>query len=289
MILGAHVSTSGGVSQAPLNARKLGITAIQIFSKNQSRWSAPPYTTAELDKWFRNYAECGITNAVAHDAYLINLCATDPANLAKSRAAFLDELQRADQLELSAVVMHPGSHLGAGIDAGLRAIAASLRMIFDKHPHGKARVLLETTAGQGTNLGFTFGQLAELIHLIDAPERVGICLDTCHIYAAGYDWTTPEGYERTLAAFDRIIGLNNLHAFHFNDTKKKLGSQVDRHDHIGEGLIGRDPFKLWLFDARFKDHPALLETPGEMDDFTRNLAVLKSLLNLYPFNPFNLL
>ncbi len=281
MILGAHVSTAGGVSQAPLNAKKLGITAIQIFSKNQNRWSAPPFTKSELEKWYKNYTECGIEVAVSHDAYLINLCATDQANLEKSRMAFLDELQRADQLGLLGVVMHPGSHLGAGIDVGLRKVAESVRMIFDQYPKGKAKVILETTAGQGTNLGYTFEQIAELIHLIDAPERVGVCIDTCHIYAAGYDWTTHEGYERTLSEFDRIIGLNKLLVFHFNDTKKKLGSRLDRHDHIGEGEIGAEPFKLWLFDPRFKEHPALLETPGELDDYARNLANLRALLKLY--------
>ncbi len=278
MILGAHVSTAGGVSNAPLNARKLGITAFQIFTKNQNRWVQKPLEAEEIDKYLRNCDECGIECAVAHDAYLINLCATDEDNLRKSRAAFLDEMQRADQLRIPFLVMHPGSHKGSGEDAGLGGIAESLRVLFDQQPDGRVRVLLETTAGQGTNLGYTFEQLAELIRLVDCDERIGVCVDTCHIFAAGYDIRTRPAYDNVFEKFDKIVGLDRLYVFHLNDSKKELASRVDRHEHIGEGRLGLEPFDYLLNDERFKDIPALLETPGEMDDYIRNLDVLRNLV-----------
>lgn len=277
MILGAHVSAAGGVSKAPLNAAKLSVPAIQIFSKNQHQWNAKPLADEELVKWHDNCKTCGITHAVSHAAYLINLCAVDDEFLKKSRAAYLDELQRADQLGLMGVVLHPGSHLKAGEEEGIRKIADSLKGILDLHPDGKARVLLEVTAGQGTNLGYRFEHLAELLHLTNAPNRMGVCLDTCHIHAAGYDWTTENGYENVINEFDKIVGVDKIFCFHLTDTKKKLGSRLDRHEHIGEGEIGADPFKRLIEDPRFADIPGLLETPGELEDYERNLQILNSL------------
>lgn len=278
MILGAHVSTAGGVSKGPQNAQKLGIPAIQIFSKNQHQWFAAPYSDDELEKWQRFVRECGVTHAVAHAAYLINLCAPVVETLEKSRRAYLDELQRADQLGLIGVVLHPGSHMKVGEESGIRLIADSLKGILDKHPDGKAKILLEVTAGQGTNLGYRFEQIAELLRLIGAPSRTGVCLDTCHIHAAGYDWTSESGYSEVFDSFDKVVGLDKIACFHLNDSKKALGSRVDRHEDIGKGEIGAEPFKRLLADPRFADVPGLLETPGELEDYVRNLAVVKGLL-----------
>lgn len=278
MILGAHVSTAGGVSKGPVNAKTLGVPAIQIFSKNQQQWFAPPLREEELEKWFALRAEHGVTHAVSHAAYLINLCAPDPEILFKARRAYLDELQRGDQLDLIGVVLHPGSHMKTGEETGISLIADSLKGILDKHPDGKSKILLEVTAGQGTNLGYKFDQIADLLRLIDAPDRAAVCLDTCHIHAAGYDWTTEDGYEAVFGEFDKVIGLDKIACFHLNDSKKKLGSRVDRHEHIGEGEIGAHPFKRLIEDPRFADVPGLLETPGELEDYTRNLATLRTLL-----------
>lgn len=278
MILGAHVSTAGGVSQALVNAKDLHISAIQIFSKNQHQWKAPPLKEEEIAKWHQLIHEVGVTHAVSHAAYLINLCATDKEFLHKSRESFLDELRRADQLNLIGVVLHPGSHMNAGEEAGLDLIADSLKMVMDQHPDGKAKVLLEVTAGQGTALGYKFEQIAHLLHKVNAPQRMGVCLDTCHLFAAGYDLVDRESYDQVFHQFDRIIGLDQLVCIHLNDSKKGLGSRVDRHEHIGEGMLGSEVFRRMLKDPRFKDIPALLETPGKFDDYARNLTVLYSLM-----------
>ena len=278
MILGAHVFTAGGVSKGPQNAKQLGVPAIQIFSKNQHQWNAPPLSDAEREKWEKFRAECGITHAVAHAAYLINLCAPVAETLEKSRRAYLDELIRGDELGLIGVVLHPGSHMKSGEDVGVNLIADSLKGILDKHPGGKTKILLEVTAGQGTNLGYKFDQIAELLRLVDAPARAGVCLDTCHIHAAGYDWTTDSGYDAVFGEFDKVIGLDKIACFHLNDSKKALGSRVDRHEDIGKGEIGARPFKRLIEDPRFKDVPGLLETPGELEDYARNLSTLKDLL-----------
>lgn len=278
MILGAHVSTAGGVSTAPINARKLEVTAFQIFTKNQKQWKAKPLDVKEIDLYLKNYENCGIKCVAAHDAYLINLCADDVDKLNKSRESFFDEMVRADQLQIPFLIMHPGSHLGAGEEAGLKRIAESIRMLFDRQLNGKVRVLLETTAGQGTNLGYRFEQLAELIELIDCEERLGVCLDTCHVFTAGYDIRTRDSYHKTIAEFDNIIGLDKLFVIHLNDSKKEFSSQVDRHEHIGDGKIGINAFTFFMNDPRFADVPGLLETPGDLSEYARNLMNLKRLI-----------
>ncbi len=288
MILGAHVSTAGGVSKGPVNAKTLGIPAIQIFSKNQHQWAAKPFEETELEKWYAGIKANGVTHSVSHAAYLINLCAPVEENRQKSKAAFLDELMRGDQLGLIGVVLHPGSHApGEKLDAkdliasekqGIQRIADSLKQIFDNHPDGKTKCLLEVTAGQGSHLGYRFDQIAEMLRLTNAPERMGVCLDTCHIHSAGYDWTNEEGYDKVFSEFDNSVGCNQISCFHLNDTKKKLGSRVDRHEDIGKGEIGAHPFKRLIEDPRFKDVPGLLETPGEIPDYARNLATLHELL-----------
>ncbi|MBM3329342.1 MAG: deoxyribonuclease IV [Calditrichaeota bacterium] len=279
MILGAHVSTAGGVSKGTLEAAELGVPAIQIFSKNQHQWNAKPFEDKELAKWFDGLKANGVTHAVSHAAYLINLCAPDADIHARSLSAFLDELVRGDQLGLVGVVLHPGSHMKTGEENGLQKIADSLRRIFDQHPDGKALCLLEVTAGQGSHLGYRFEHIAELLRRVNAPSRMGVCLDTCHIHSAGYDWTSSDGYEQVFTEFDKVVGLEQIKCFHLNDSKKALGSRVDRHEHIGDGTIGASPFKRLLEDRRFRDIPGLLETPGETADYARNLATLKALLD----------
>lgn len=277
MILGAHVSTAGGVSQAPLNAEKLGVTAIQIFTKNQRRWQSKPLEAGEIDQFLKNSADYNIEFVAAHDSYLINLGAVEEKKLELSRSSFLDEMIRADQLQIPFIVMHPGSHVGSGEEAGMKTIAESLRMLFDRQPNGKVRILLETTAGQGTTLGYRFEQLAELIRLIDCEERTGVCVDTCHIFAAGYDIRTTDAYKKVIDEFDEVIGLDFLFLFHLNDSKRELGSRVDRHEHIGSGKIGTDAFRILLNDPRFEDIAGVLETPGEVSDYAHNLDVLRGL------------
>jgi len=277
VILGAHVSIAGGVQNAPLNGARIGCDAIQMFAKNQTQWLAKPYTDENVQGFRKNLAETGLQAVVIHDSYLINLCASDPVNLKKSLDAFTDELERAASLGVPFVVMHPGSHLGKGEEWGIAGIAESLNEIYSRTGNIKVMTLLETTAGQGTNLGYSFEQLARLRELVQDKSRVGVCADTCHMYSAGYDLKNEAGYQDVWKRFDDVIGLQNLKAFHLNDTKKAHGSRVDRHDHIGQGQLGLEPFRWLLHDPRFAALPGLLETPGEEDDFRRNLELLRSL------------
>lgn len=278
MLLGAHVSIAGGVQNAPLNGHKIGCDAIQMFAKNQTQWQAKPFTEENVSGFKANLKTCQIKTVVIHDSYLINLCASDPTKLQKSIAAFIDELERAEALGVPYVVTHPGSHLGQGEDWGIARIAESLDEIHEKTPQFRAMTLLETTAGQGSNLGYTFEQIAAMRAAVQDPERVGVCADTCHMFGAGYDLRDKKNYRDTWSRFADAIGLEHLKAFHLNDTKKTLGSRVDRHDHIGQGFLGLEPFKLLLHDARFSQLPGLLETPGDDTDFQRNLKLLHSLL-----------
>lgn len=277
LLLGAHVSIAGGVFNAIANGEALGANAIQIFSKNQTRWVAKPLSDEDADKFKKAWEDSSICEVVVHDSYLINLGSPDVALLNKSRDAFLDEIERAEKLGIRYLVFHPGSHLKAGEEIGLQTIAESLNRMIAATPGYGVRLLLETTAGQGTNLGYQFEQLATVLEKVEIRERMGVCLDTAHIFAAGYDLRTPEAYEKTLSEFDAILGLENLFCFHFNDSKKDLGSRVDRHDHIGEGLLGIEPFRMIINDPRFTQIPKLLETPGTPEDFKRNLDLLKSL------------
>jgi deoxyribonuclease IV len=277
MILGAHVSIAGGVQNAPQNGLKIGCDAIQMFAKNQTQWVAKPYTDENIQGFKKNLAESGIAPVLIHDSYLINLCASDSAILQKSVDGYTEELQRAELLGVPYVVMHPGSHLGKGEDWGIACLAANLDTIHARTAGFKVITLLETTAGQGTNLGYKFEHLALIREKVQDKSRVAVCADTCHMYSAGYDIKDESGYDDTWKRFDDIIGLQNLKAFHLNDTKKAHGSRVDRHDHIGQGLLGLEVFRRLLNDDRFKDLPGLLETPGEEDDFRRNLTLLRSL------------
>ena len=279
MILGAHVSTQGGVDNAPGNGKELGITAIQIFAKNQRQWKAKPLEQERIDHWHEEVKVCGITHQVSHTSYLINLCAPVEENRRKSIDSLVDELERAEALGLTHVVLHPGSHLKQGEEWGLSEIAHSLDIVHERTAGFKAKVTLENTAGQGTNLGYRFEQLARIIEQTHEHERLAVCYDTCHGFSAGYDIVGKEMYEKTFAEFDRIVGLERLQLFHINDTKKPLASKVDRHDHIGEGELGLEPFRMLLNDSRFVDVPAYLETPeDELGGYEHDLEVLRGLM-----------
>jgi deoxyribonuclease IV len=275
--LGVHVSISGSVELAFARGEEVGCTAIQIFTKNASQWRAKPISAESAAAFRANRAVSSIGPVAAHDSYLINLAAPDDEKWEKSKAAFRDELERCALLGVEALVMHPGAHLGAGEEAGLQRIAAAFREIFTEAPMG-VRVLLETTAGMGSHLGWRFEQLVRIIELVPEHE-FGICLDTCHVFAAGYDLSTETGYGAMMEEFDRIIGGDKIRLFHVNDSKKPCGSRVDRHEHVGQGCIGETGFACLLRDARFAAVPKILETPpGEKNEFDlRNLALLRRL------------
>jgi deoxyribonuclease IV len=258
--IGAHMSIAGGVSKAVDRAVAHGCEALQIFTKNASQWRGKPLDAAEIRLFRRRIDETGIAPVVSHASYLINLATTFPVLREQSLAAFVDELDRADALGLLGVVIHPGT-CTAGTEAdALRLIADGIRHAFRAKPRRKTMVLLEHTAGQGRTLGHRFEHLATIIGHLRGSPRVGVCLDTCHLVAAGYDIVSDEGYRDTFAAFDEIVGLDRLRAFHANDSKKPCGSRVDRHEHIGAGCLGLEPFARILNDRRFAGLPLLIET-----------------------------
>lgn len=277
MYLGAHVSTSGGVVNAPDNGVQLGCEAIQVFTKNQMQWRAKPLTKDEIASYRAKFKAAGLRSAVSHDSYLINLCSPDAAKLKQSIDSFADEIERCEMLAIPYLVFHPGSHMGTGEQTGLRAIAASLNEVLKEKKGYKTIILLETTAGQGTNLGYTFEQLAEIIGMVKEKDQVGVCVDSCHIFAAGYDIRTSAAYEATMKQLDSVIGLGKVKAWHLNDSKKGLSSKIDRHENIGEGAIGLEAFRLIVNDERFRGLPMLLETPGGDEEYLKNLKVLKGL------------
>ena len=278
-LLGAHTSTSGGVSKAVERAEKLGFTAMQIFTKNNNRWLAKPLDEKEICKFKLSLEHSNIKIVVAHDSYLINLCATNLVLLEKSRVAFIDELTRCEELGVAYLNFHPGSHTGRGEDEGLKVIAESINIAHDKTIDFNVSSMLEITAGQGTALGYKFEHIAKIIELVEHKERMSVCIDTAHLFAAGYDFRTRETYYKTMQDFDRIIGLNKLKCFHMNDSKKELGSRVDRHEHIGNGFIGIEGFKHIMNDEKLLSIPKILETPKGKDQLEdiENLEVLKSL------------
>lgn len=262
--IGPHVSASGGVENAPEAARQLGATAFALFTKNQRQWVSPPLSQKSIDLFKERCVNYGFSAdyILPHDSYLINLGQPDDVKLEQSRAAFLDEMQRCEQLGLKMLNFHPGSHLKMiSIDECLARIAESINIALSK-TQGVIAVI-ENTAGQGSNVGFEFTQIAQIIDKVEDKSRVGVCIDTCHTYSAGYDLKTDAGYESTWRQFDEIIGLNYLKAIHLNDTKKEFASRVDRHDSIGKGFLGMDFFIRIMKDARFDHIPFILETPDE--------------------------
>jgi deoxyribonuclease IV len=279
ILFGAHMSISGGVHRAIERARSIECTAMQIFVKNNMQWFARPLTREEI-KAFRQHAQRRELAAVfAHANYLINLAATNPQFHANSLRALSEELMRADQLGLPFIVLHPGAHLGVGEEAGLKKIVAAIDEIFGRLPKVKTRIALETTAGQGTSLGHTFQHLSDIIGKVRAPERLCVCLDTAHVFAAGHDLTSEAGTRRMFREFDRTIGLQHLVALHLNDSKTPRGSRVDRHEHIGKGKIGLAAFRCIMRDRRFRRIPKVLETPKGRDlrEDVANMKTLRSL------------
>ncbi len=263
-LIGAHVSAEKGVSLAPVNAAAIGANAFALFTRNPSRWRSPAIKQAEAEAFKDNCLQLGFAPGaiLPHDSYLINLGAPEAEKLEKSREAFLDEIRRCEQLGLTMLNFHPGSHLKAmESDACLDLIADSINEALSLTTGVKA--VIENTAGQGTNLGFTFSQLARIIDRVADKSRVGVCIDTCHAFAAGYDLATTEGYEATWREFDSTIGLGYLSAMHINDSKRGLGSHIDRHESLGNGAIGIDFFRRLMADPRFDGIPLILETPDE--------------------------
>lgn len=260
--IGAHVSAAGGVENTPLNAQAIGATAFALFTKNQRQWTAKPLTEESIRRFKENCAAAGFTpdQILPHDSYLINLGHPEAAGLNKSRAAFTDEMQRCEQLGLRFLNFHPGSHLKKISEADcLARIAESINLALDRTSGVTA--VIENTAGQGTNLGHRFEHLAAIVAGVHDQSRVGVCLDTCHTFSAGYDLTTPDGYDATLARFDAVVGVSFLKGLHLNDGKKSRGSRVDRHERLGKGTLGLETFRMIMKDPRFDNIPMILETP----------------------------
>ena len=277
--LGAHVSVAGGVSKALPRGEELGCRAIQIFVKNANQWRAKPLAEDELEAFRVARAASAIGPVLAHASYLINLAATDRTVATRSRAALADELDRCQALGVDGLVLHPGAHTGAGEERGLTRFAAQLDQVLAGVPDGGTRVLLENTAGQGTSLGHRLEQLAAIRARLASPERVAVCLDTCHAFAAGYPLHEPAGYEEFLAEFDHLLGLHLLAAVHLNDSLRPFASRRDRHAHLGEGHIGTGLFARLVHDRRLAKVPMVLETePGpDLEGHRRDLELLHSL------------
>ncbi|MGW8161065.1 MAG: deoxyribonuclease IV [Desulfobulbales bacterium] len=280
-LLGAHMSVEGGLHKAFERINLVKGESLQIFSKNQRQWVAPPLADSEIGQFKEAWEKWGKGPVAVHDSYLINLANPDPKKSNRAVAAFAEEIVRAGLLDIPYLVMHPGSHVGSGIEAGLKQLTANLDRAFAKAAKAEeVMVLLETTAGQGTGLGARFEELAYVINNSKYGDRLGVCFDTCHTFAAGYNISTKKGYNKTFSDFDAIIGLKRLRFFHLNDSKKGLGSRVDRHTHIGKGAIGMEGFRLLMSDPRFAKHPMVLETPKEKDlkEDIMNLSLLRTLI-----------
>jgi deoxyribonuclease IV len=280
ILLGAHMSTSGGVHTAVDRATSIGCTALQVFTKNNNQWNAKPLSADDIQTYKRKIAEANIAPVVAHDSYLINLCATNPDILKKSRASIIDELTRCEELGIQLLNFHPGAHGGAGEEEGIKKIIESLNIAHEKTKSFKVLSVVEATAGQGTAVGYKFEHLEKIVNGVDEPKRMAVCIDTCHIFAAGYDIRTDLTYEETFREFDGIVGLSHLVAFHINDSKKEFGSHVDRHEHIGKGMIGKQGFSFLMNDKRFAGIPKILETPKSEDlhEDVENIRVLNGLI-----------
>jgi len=277
------MSIAGGLDRAPLRGRQVGCDTIQVFTKSNRQWRAKRLSDREVQAFRANLEATGIGPVVAHDCYLVNLAAARPSLWKKSVAAFREEMDRAGRLGIPYLVTHPGSHAGAGEAEGIRRVGEALNVLHAALPrHGGVQILLETTAGQGSSLGYRFEQLAAILDRVVRADRVGICLDTCHVFAAGYDIRTTDGYRKTMRELDACLGLHRLKAIHLNDSLQGLGSRVDRHAHIGDGRMGLEPFRCLVNDPALRGIPMILETPKD-DDFVkadrRNLARLRRLLN----------
>ena len=277
-LIGAHISTQGGLHTVFERAKAIKATALAMFAKNSNQWKGKTLTADDIAVFNEKRH---VRPIVTHASYLINLATTNPEFHKKSIAGLIDELDRAERLGIHAVVLHPGAHLGAGADSGLDQIARSLDQVHAAIPDHRVVTLLETAAGQGSCLGCTFEELGRVMALVDDKRRVGVCIDTCHVFAAGYDIRTREGYEQMIGEVEQRVGVENVGAFHINDSKRELGSRVDRHEHIGKGQLGLDAFSFVVNDPRFKRIPKMIETPKTVETKSdrRNLRLLRSLMN----------
>ena len=278
-LLGVHVSVSGGVDKGIERGVALGCTAIQIFVKNNNQWFSKPLPQDMIER-FLNLRKKTDMFVFAHTGYLINLASPKTETHRTSMYSMLDELKRSESLQLPFIILHPGAHVGEGKEAGIKTVAKSLDQLLKKTKDYKVKIALENTAGQGTSLGSEFKELAEIIKQCEFPERLGVCVDTCHLFSSKYDIRTKEGYEKTWHEFKKTIGLNKLLAIHLNDSKREFGAHVDRHQHIGQGTIGKKAFALLLNDPRFKNLPMIIETPDDgSDNYNRmNLETLRKLI-----------
>jgi deoxyribonuclease-4 len=279
-LIGAHMSIAGGVAGAFSRGVEAGCSTMQIFTRNQTQWKAPPLPEAEIARFQAEQGRTGISPVVAHGSYLVNLASPDPVLLARSREAFLEELRRAAALSLPCVITHPGAHMGAGVAAGLARVAESLDWLAERAGADAPLICLENTAGQGTVLGGDFAHFGEIFGGVREPARLGVCVDSCHGHAAGYDFATAAGYEKALRSLEASVGKGRVIAIHLNDAKGERGSRLDRHEHIGRGRIGLEGFRLFMNDPRFVRVPKIIETPKEKDGRQMdpvNLAVLRRL------------
>jgi len=284
MYLGAHMPITGGLHMAVQRIHSLGGTALQIFTKNQRQWHAPELSEEDVSRFLSAWSAWGPYPVAAHDSYLVNLATPKTEHWEKSIEAVAEELRRVERLNITMLVTHPGAHLGAGAEAGQARYAEGLDRAIERSETTRPRVLLENTAGQGSSLGRSFEEIAGVFEKSRHPARLGVCLDTCHAFAAGYDLSTPAGVEQTLSRFDRVLGLDELYLAHLNDAQCDLGERRDRHEHIGRGRIGLDCFRQLLTNPRFASLPMIIETPKgpELDEDRMNLAVLRSLRDGHP-------
>ncbi len=279
--LGAHMSIAGGLYKSVERAVNAGCGTLQIFTRSSNQWKGKPLSDKDVDLFRKAFASSGLHEVISHDIYLINLAAAPGDTRDKSLSSFADEMATCARLGINKIVMHPGSHTTDTPEEGLRRVISAFDQLFEEVSCYEGLVLLETTAGQGTNLGRTFEELQTIINHSKYPDRFGICFDTCHTFAAGYNTATPEGYADVMEQFDRLLGLDRLLCFHLNDSKKGLGSRVDRHEHIGRGALGLEPFRFIMNDQRFTKIPKILETPKGDDNMMDqvNLELLRGLLN----------
>ncbi len=280
MLLGTHLSIAGGVDQAFDRAEALKCTSFQIFTKSSRQWEAKDLEPAVIERYHRRQQETGIAVVVCHATYLLNIGTTDDVIWQRSTQALANELKRCELLKIPYLVLHPGAHMGSGVEAGIARVVQALDKVHERWPDYRVKIALELTAGQGSTLGATFAEVAQMLAGCRQKERLAVCFDTCHALAAGYEFRTPASYRALMAEFDQVIGLDRLKVIHFNDSEKDLGSHVDRHAHVGEGRIGLAPFGYFLNDPRFKEVPFLLETPKDNDpeDDIRNLEKLRGLI-----------
>lgn len=280
LLLGSHTSVAGGIHTAFARAASIGCTTMQVFVKNANQWYGKPPTDDDVLKYREAQAQCRVHPVIAHAAYLINLCAANPAVRKKSQEGFEDEVRRCERFGIKALVVHPGAHIGAGEDEGIKCIADSLNIVHERTNSFRALSALETTAGQGTTLGYKFEHLRRIIDLVEQKERMVVCIDTCHLFAAGYPVHTQKGWDATIREFDQVIGLDRLVAVHVNDSIKPFGSRRDRHEHIGKGVMGLEGFRALMNDTRLANIPKILETDKSEDlhEDVENMNVLRGLV-----------